>query len=314
MSIVTAIIDVLIGVLSIIGVIVFGLLFIFNKNKSKSNTTNGFKKPLIVSAALFVLSIIVIIGGASLFGEKYPNDSPGTITKEQFDYIQEDMSKEKIKEELGSPKSSDDEINEWDYTIIKDSGPTDRNVNLHFNPDDKLALKMDGGYFYPDKETSSKSKNVDEETEKTNFDYEFSVESVIEDTIGETRNRVDDGVVDTVLEIKANNNLGKKDGGLILIMDLSGPLPLSSKTADREINKDTLEIIKEIEDSTIIDRPIDEYVFFWHLPLSDSSGNEEESKAYKISIKNDAIEKIDFNHISSVELQDISSEYRKMFQ
>ncbi|MGE7621739.1 hypothetical protein ACQKMD_01430 [Viridibacillus sp. NPDC096237] len=312
MSIITAMIGVLVGILSIIGVIVFGLLFMINKNKSK--TTNGFKKPLIVSASLFVLSIIVIIGGARLFGEKYPNDSPGTITKEQFDFIEENMSKEKIKEELGSPERSDDEINDWDYTIINDSGLTDRNVTLHFNSDDTLALKMDGGYFYPDKQTSSKSKKEDEETEKTNYDYEFSVESIIEDTLGETRDRVDDGVVDTVLEIKANNNLGKKDGGLILIMDLSGPLPLSSKTADREINTDTLEIIKEIEDSTLIDKQVDEYVFFWHLPLSDSSGNEEESKAYKISINNDAIEKINFEHIDSVDLQSISNEYRRMFQ
>lgn len=239
----------------------------------------------------------------------YPNDEPGTITKAQYQSLKEDMSKNEIQEKLGKPNEKDDDINEWDYKIVDGSTITSKTVSLHFDPSDKLELKLDDDYFNPNKKTEEDNTNTDEQ-KKTNFDYEISSEVSVEDSVGKTVNWNGDSK-DVIRDVQVK---GKKDESKYITLKLNAPMNLTKNMIETQVNKNTLKIVKSIVEDPNFDSEIKNITFFWYLPLTDSYGKDKEDVAYKITLKNSTIDKLNLDNLTNIQLNSVADEYQVLFK
>lgn len=267
------------------------------------------RKILKIIGTIILLIIVSIIAIVILFGDKYPNDEPGTITKSQYQSLKENMSKNEIEEKLGKPDKKDDDINEWDYKIIDGSTVTSETVSLLFDPSDKLDLKMDGDYFNPNKKSEENNTNT-EEQEKTNFDYEISSEVSVEDSVGKTVNWNGDSK-DVIRDIQVK---GKKDESKSITLKLNAPMNLTKNMIQTQVNKNTLKIVKSIVEDPNFDSEIKTITFFWYLPLTDSYGKDKEDVAYKITLKNSTLDKLNLDNLNNIQLNAVADQYQVLFK
>ncbi|RIJ64120.1 hypothetical protein [Rummeliibacillus sp. POC4] len=266
-------------------------------------------KVLKIIGTIILLIIISVVTITILFSNKYPNDEPGTITKAQYQSLKEDMSKNEIQEKLGKPNEKDDDINEWDYKIVDGSTITSKTVSLHFDPSDKLELKLDDDYFNPNKKTEEDNTNTDEQ-EKTNFDYEISSEVSVEDSVGKTVNWNGDSK-DVIRDVQVK---GKKDESKYITLKLNAPMNLTKNMIETQVNKNTLKIVKSIVEDPNFDSEIKNITFFWYLPLTDSYGKDKEDVAYKITLKNSTIDKLNLDNLTNIQLNSVADEYQVLFK
>ena len=246
---------------------------------------------------VLLLSCILI-----LFGEKTPNEEPGTITKAQYKKLKEGMTKEDVKEMLGSPDVDDQDIQAWDYKGINGVGE-DAKVTLFFD-DNKLSSIMDDGLT---KRIDTSNTNL-EETD----DPEFSTEFAIEEAVGETV-EWDDETLDVVDQVEVNDNYGKNDGSKLILAHLNAPVSLTSNLTKKTVQKQTLEIAKEIKESTTLDFEVDSITYFWYLPLTDVAGNTKRKLAYKIQLERDTLDNLNYDSLNSIDLPAIADQYNVMF-
>lgn len=81
------------------------------------------------------------------------------------------------------------------------------------------------------------------------------------------------------------------------------------------VNEDTLKITKALmEDSTSLDFKKDSITYFWYLPLTDKYGKTSSSEAFKISLENATLNKIDYKHLSNVDLPSVADQYNVLYK
>lgn len=192
----------------------------------------------------------------------YPNDEPGTITKAQYQSLKEDMSKNEIQEKLGKPNEKDDDINEWEYKIINGSTITNNTVTLHFDPSDRLDLKMDGDYFNPNKKATKvemdNEKQIDSEEDDKDL-VQYDTEDIINSFVDEN---FKSGTELTELEL--NDNMGtKKKNDYIALVHMKMDRVYSAKSGFNWIDKYSNYLAAELANH---DNNISELVIFWTMP------------------------------------------------
>lgn len=294
------------GVFGIIAFILGALLTIFGLILLIFNKTRALGKKI---SLIFIIICLVGFFLAKTYGDSYPNEEPGTITKSQYKQLKEGMTKDEIVDIIGEPSSKNDDIRQWNYIGI-DGVEENAEVTFSFDLDDQLDLKLDGGLTHQIDSTVSSSN---EPLETTNEDYIYDVEFAIEDALGET---VDwnDKSKEVVKEIEINDNLGKNDGSKLILVHLNAPVKATNNFIKKTVNDQTLEIAKSIKDDSSIDFTVDSITYFWYLPLTDSNGKTKSSKAYKISLEKDTLENINYEDLDSVDLPAIADQYNVLFK
>ncbi|RID87088.1 outer membrane protein assembly factor BamE [Peribacillus asahii] len=250
--------------------------------------------------------LVCLVSYAIAPEKSYPNDEPGTITKAQYKQIKDGMTKDKIINILGEPHSKDDDINEWEYSGI--NGVEKKSyASFHFDPDDKLEFKLEGGLLSKIETTDASTNDV-----PANEDYTYDIEFAIEETIGENVNW-DDESKDVVKKVEVNDNIGKNDGSKLILVHLNGPIALTGSGVRQKVNEQTLEIAKALTQDDSLDFEIDSITYWWYLPLTDSYGKTKEKTAYKISLERDTLENINYEDLAYVDLPTIANQYNVLF-
>lgn len=138
-----------------------------------------------------------------------------------------------------------------------------------------------------DKEQIIEEKTVsDDESFKDNYAYEL--ESSIGDLIGDTTNTGTERIVD----IKINENLGTDEPeDYVALLYLNGDDNLTADYIKKKMFIDSKQVFKEI----FTNSKISEATLFWKFPLSDTSGNEDDTNVLKINISKQTANGIDWS-------------------
>lgn len=234
-------------------------------------------------------------------------DTP--ITKDQYQKIKVGMTADQVKKIVDEPEDNVDTL--WFYKNEDSSSAI-----ITFNDDTKIVEeKSEIGILSNNSETVT-DKNGTKKTDilkSTNSDYVSYVKFAVQDAIGETvkwnhKNK------DVVRKVEVNDNAGNQDGSKLILLQLNAPIETTNELIREKVNEQTLKIVKQIKEDSSIDFKIHSITFFWYLPLEDNYGNTKEDIAYKISLNNDTLKQINYDHMNDVDLQTIADQYNILFK
>lgn len=215
-------------------------------------------KILKIICTIVLLIIVSIVAITILFGNKYPNDEPGTITKAQFKEIKEGMTKKQIKDKLGDPFTENKEVNEWDYKGI--NGLSEDAEVIIFFEDDEVSSIMDDGLNQIIKTDENNANDEQANTEEDDKDIvQYDTEDVINSFVDEN---FKSGTELTKLEL--NENIGtKKKNDYIALVHMKMDRVYSAKSGFDWIDKYSNYLAAELANH---DNRISELVIFWTMP------------------------------------------------
>lgn len=216
------------------------------------------KKGFKVAGTIALILIVSIVAVVILFGNKYPNDEPGTITKSQLKSLKEGMPKKEVIEKLGDPYKKDDDVNEWDYKGI--DGLNNESMVMIFFDGNTVTSIVDDGLAQVIKADSNDSNDNQVDTETDDKDLvQYDTEDVINSFADENFK------FDTKLdELEINDNLGtKKDGDYIALVHMTIGKTLSAKSGLKWIDNYTNYLASELAAKQ---SDITEITFFWTMP------------------------------------------------
>ena len=304
---------------SILGLLLSGIFFLIAMNKKK--TTRLSKKILLYSLGALVLGVSFfatsISSGSSSDSSTQNVDVEETeldeiddtpITKQEYKQVKIGMTEQQV---IKIIKKSEDRLElKWYY-----QNPDFSSADITFDKDKRVIEKSEIGVLSGGSATITDNAGTRDDTslEPTNEDYIYDVEFAIEDALGETVDWNDESK-DVVKEIEINDNLGKNDGSKLILVHLNAPIKATNNFIKKTVNEQTLEIAKSIKDDSSIDFTVDSITYFWYLPLTDSYGKTKSSKAYKISLEKDTLEKINYEDLDSVDLPAIADQYNVLFK
>lgn len=257
-------------------------------------------------------------------------DDKNTISSKDLERIKIGDSYKRVLKILNNPKEIDEEGFIWNYDgdnsfssnsyaaiffdfennveSIEQSAITEKNTT---RKDEDGVINFDN----PKKSTGTHketSETPDEETASENEDYIYDVESAIAEAVGETVEWVDE-TLDVVDHVEVNDNYGKNDGSKLILAHLNSPVSLTSNLTKKTVQKQTLEIAKEIKESQTLNFEIDSITYFWYLPLTGAAGNTERKLAYKIQLERDTLDNLNYDSLNSIDLPAIADQYNVMF-
>lgn len=216
------------------------------------------KKALKVAGSIALLLIVAISAIVILFGNKYPNDEPGTITKSQLKSLKEGMPKKEVEETLGDPYIKDDDINEWDYKGI-DGLAKDSKVMIFFDGNTVTSIVDDGlSQIIKDDSNNSNDEQLDTETndkDLVQYDTEDAINSFIDENFksGTELNK-----------LELNDNMGtNKKNDYIALVHMKMDRVYSAKSGFNWIDKYSNYLAAELANH---DNNISELVIFWTMP------------------------------------------------
>lgn len=282
----------LIGFISFLGIIGFGISFLITKYRKIQ--TNRFKKPLVISTVALIISIMIFITGInkvdtldtssdnSQSDQKDPITSEktnknGTISKNMLQKIEIGDSYKTVENILGNPQEVDKDGYMWNYKGNKQLSK-DSYAVISFDFENKVEAIEQKGIINKDTTiadadgtnnftNSKKSTGVYKEETNDNIDsaeddkdfVQYDTEDVI-NSFAEKNFKFDA----QLNELELNENLGtKKDGDYIALVHMNIGKTLSAKSGLGWIDKYTNYLASELATK---EKDISEITFFWTMP------------------------------------------------
>lgn len=282
MNIILPLLGFLIGFISFLGIIGFGISFLITKYRKIQ--TNRFKKPLVISTVALIISLMIFIVGLNINNthDTSSNSSISTdkslsndddvvegsnidrpISKKQYNEIKIGMGMSDVEKKLGKV-SNDNIINitnktEWNY-----SSDNDGLAYVSFDKkSNKVVEKSEIGLISDNSSTITDKNGTRNDELLNNNDDKDLVQSDTEDVINSF---VDENFnFDTKLdELEINKNMGtKNDNDYIALVHMTIGKTLSAKSGLKWIDNYTNYLASEL--ATKEDK-VSELVIFWTMP------------------------------------------------